>query len=178
VKQGKASWYGTKFHGRRTSSGVPYDMFKMTAAHKTLPLPTYVEVRNLDNGKKIIVKVNDRGPFHGGRIIDLSYVAALKLDIVKTGTGNVEVRALSSALTSEQPSFVQVGAFSDRNNASDMQSQLRRADISSEIEKVVISGRKHIYRVRIGPLSGHEDVNSLLDMLEGIGIDDAKVLSN
>lgn len=94
-ERGIASWYGTKFHGRRTSSGERYDMYRMTAAHKSLPLPTYVEVRNLQNGRTAILRVNDRGPFHEGRIIDLSYAAALKLDILRTGTGLVEVRALS-----------------------------------------------------------------------------------
>lgn len=91
---GVASWYGTKFHSRRTSSGEPYDMLSMTAAHKTLPLPTYVEVMNLRNQKKIIVKVNDRGPFASDRIIDLSYVAAKKLDIVGHGTSHVRLRAI------------------------------------------------------------------------------------
>lgn len=94
VERGIASWYGTKFHGRRTSSGEDYNMYAMTAAHKTLPLPTYVEVTNLDNGRRVIVKVNDRGPFHDGRIIDLSYVAAIKLGIDKQGTGRVEIRAI------------------------------------------------------------------------------------
>lgn len=94
TQQGIASWYGTKFHGRRTSSGEPYDMYKMTAAHKTLPLPAYVEVTNKNNGRSIVVRVNDRGPFHEGRIIDLSYVAATKLGINKTGTAPVEIRVL------------------------------------------------------------------------------------
>ena len=85
--QGKASWYGTKFQGKRTSSGEPYDLYAMTAAHKTLPLPTYVEVTNLKNGRSVIVKVNDRGPFHGDRLIDLSYSAAARLDILQYGTG-------------------------------------------------------------------------------------------
>ncbi len=92
VERGIASWYGTKFHGRRAAMGEPYDMFAMTAAHKTLPLPTYVEVTNLQNGRKVIVKVNDRGPFKANRIIDLSYAAAVKLGI--TGTGLVEIRAI------------------------------------------------------------------------------------
>ncbi len=91
---GMASWYGTKFHGYRTSSGELYDMYKMTAAHKTLPLPTYVQVKNLDNGKKVIVKVNDRGPFHSNRLLDLSYAAAAKLDILRKGTGRIEVTAI------------------------------------------------------------------------------------
>lgn len=94
VQRGIASWYGKKFHGRLTSSREPYDMYAMTAAHPQLPLPTYVQVTNLRNGKQVILRVNDRGPFHDNRVIDLSYTAALKLDIVKQGTGLVEVRAL------------------------------------------------------------------------------------
>ena len=95
VQRGTASWYGTKFHGNKTSNGETYDMYAMTAAHKSLPLPTYVEVTNLSTGKKIIVRVNDRGPFHGGRIIDLSYAAAAKLGTLKKGTSTVEIRAIS-----------------------------------------------------------------------------------
>ncbi|GJL80845.1 MAG: lipoprotein [marine bacterium B5-7] len=90
-EEGYASWYGRKYHGRRTSSGEIYDMYAMTAAHPTLPLPSYVRVRNLDNGRVVVVKVNDRGPFLNNRVIDLSYMAALKLGIVGSGTGRVEV---------------------------------------------------------------------------------------
>ena len=97
VARGHASWYGSKFHGRRTSSGEPYDMFAMTAAHPVLPLPTFVRVTNLDNGRAVVVRVNDRGPFLHGRIIDLSYIAAHKLGIAARGTGRVEVRALMPA---------------------------------------------------------------------------------
>lgn len=93
-ERGGASWYGTKFHGRRTSSGEPYDMFAMTAAHKSLPLPTWVRVTHLGNGKSVVVKVNDRGPFHEGRIIDLSYAAAARLDLLRSGSAQVEVVAL------------------------------------------------------------------------------------
>ncbi len=193
VKRGKASWYGTKFQGRRTSSGTPYDMFLMTAAHKTLPLPSYVEVTNIDNGKKIIVKVNDRGPFHAGRIIDLSYVAALKLGIMRAGTGNVEVRAVgpspikaasdpakkqAKASSDNNPVFVQVGSYSDKQNAMRMQTKLAQADIESNIHQMVINARKQVYRVRIGPFNKRDDVGQLLDDLERIGVDDAKVLSN
>ena len=95
-EKGIASWYGKKFHGRKTATGETYDMYQMTAAHKTLPLPSYAEVTNLDNGRKIIVRVNDRGPFHGGRIIDLSYAGATKLGIIGRGTGKVEVRAIDA----------------------------------------------------------------------------------
>jgi len=94
-KEGIASWYGEKFHGRRTSSGEPYDMYQFTAAHKTLPLPTYARVTNLRNGQSVVVRINDRGPFHDNRLIDLSYAAASRLGIVETGTGEVVVEALS-----------------------------------------------------------------------------------
>jgi rare lipoprotein A len=94
VEKGLASWYGKKFHGRRTSSGERYNMYAMTAAHKSLPLPTYAEVTNLDNGRSVVVKVNDRGPFHRGRVIDLSYAAARKLGVVRRGTAMVEVRSI------------------------------------------------------------------------------------
>ena len=93
-ERGIASWYGTKFHGHRTSSGESYDMYKMSAAHKTLPLPTYARVTNLRNGKSVIVKINDRGPFHDNRLIDLSYAAASRLEILGKGTGLVEVEAI------------------------------------------------------------------------------------
>ena len=93
-ERGGASWYGTKFHGRLTSNGERYNMYEMTAAHKSLPIPTYVSVKNLDNGREIIVRVNDRGPFHEGRIIDLSYAAASKIGMLKKGTARVEVVAI------------------------------------------------------------------------------------
>lgn len=101
-ERGVASWYGTKFHGRRTSSGERYNLYGMTAAMRTLPLPTFVEVTNLRNHKKIIVKVNDRGPFNPHRIIDLSYAAATKLDMLKKGTAFVEVRAIDPAIRYSQ----------------------------------------------------------------------------
>ena len=94
VEEGTASWYGPGFQGELTSSGTPYDMYQMTAAHTSLPLPTYVEVVNLENGHRVVVKVIDRGPFAQGRVIDLSYVAALKLEMVGPGTARVRVRAL------------------------------------------------------------------------------------
>lgn len=93
-EEGTASWYGEEFQGRRTSSGEPYDMYGMTAAHRTLPLPTYVEITNLDNGKRVVVRVNDRGPFHGGRLIDVSYAAAHRLGMLGHGTARVRIRAL------------------------------------------------------------------------------------
>ncbi len=97
TQTGRASWYGKQFHGRRTSSGEPYNMFKMTAAHKRLPIPSYVRVTNLDTGKQVIVRVNDRGPFHDGRIIDLSYVAARRLDVVAHGSVPVRIETVTPA---------------------------------------------------------------------------------
>ena len=156
VAQGTASWYGKKFHGRRTSSGETYDMWAMTAAHPTLPLPTYVEVTNLDTAKTIVVKVNDRGPFLHGRIIDLSFAAAHKLGIANKGTGRVSVNALDSGnhLISDQDDsfelsgpitgsagslaglelddqvsgryFVQIGVYAEISNAISMRDRLKR----------------------------------------------------
>jgi len=97
VERGVASWYGTEFHGLRTSTGEPYDMFAMTAAHKTLPLPCYARVTNLSNGRSVVVRINDRGPFIANRIIDLSYSAAARLDMIRSGTAFVELDVLSPA---------------------------------------------------------------------------------
>lgn len=104
-ERGTASWYGMKFHKQRTSSGEPYNVAAMTAAHRTLPLPTYVEVTNLANNKKVIVKVNDRGPFASNRILDLSYVAAKKLGMVGHGTANVDVKAITPGEAASQPNL-------------------------------------------------------------------------
>lgn len=103
VERGIASWYGPQFHGLRTATGEPYDMFAMTAAHKTLPLPCYARVTNLANGRSVVVRINDRGPFVGNRIIDLSYTAAAKLDMIRTGTAFVQVETLSPAPTAPVP---------------------------------------------------------------------------
>lgn len=105
-EKGLASWYGSKFHGQRTSSGEPYDMFAMTAAHKTLPLPCYARVTNLKNGRSIVIKINDRGPFHAERLIDLSYTAAWKLGIIGEGTGLVEVKTIDPR--DHEPTTIQV----------------------------------------------------------------------
>lgn len=179
-ERGDASWYGTKFHGKRTSSGETYDMYAMTAAHKTLPLPSYVRVKNRDNGKEIVVKVNDRGPFHAGRIIDLSYVAALKLDIVKQGTGRVEIETIDMASNRQRQSeqvFIQVGAFMDKQNAQKVHDKLAQASIDSDIHTVVVNARKHIYRVRIGPFEQRTEAGNLVKEIENLGVGEAKVFS-
>ena len=186
VQRGIASWYGPKFHGRRTSSGETYDMHKMTAAHKTLPLPTYVLVRSLATGRQIVVRVNDRGPFHGDRIIDLSYAAATKLGIARRGTGPVEVRALepgtkvrSAARTRRsEPTrlFVQAGAFKAAANATKLRTRL--ATVSSLPVRVrrAISNGKVMYRVWLGPVSSVEEADQLSEVLGVLGIESPHIV--
>lgn len=217
VARGIASWYGTKFHGRKTSSGEPYNMYAMTAAHKTLPLPTYVEVTNLRNGRHVIVRVNDRGPFHANRLIDLSYAAAKKLGVIATGTAPVEVRAIDPRAwqrarlypaTSRPPAhtprppqpvattpapvpvpvpapaypattpvppaspagvYLQVGAFSERDNAEQLRNRLIATFHSVHISRGT-SGHGPVYRVRIGPVHSAEDLAQKANALRSIGM--------
>ncbi len=199
-ERGVASWYGKKFHGRLTSNREPYDMYEMTAAHKTLPLPTYVKVRNLRNNKSIVVRVNDRGPFVHNRIIDLSYAAALKLDMVRDGTGLVEVTAITfdespgdrpvrvvepaeppapkpapdaqPATQQDNDIFVQVGAFGDRANAERRRSVLLAGGIGGAFIFADEAATPPIYRVRIGPISGVDDYDALVLKLETLGVTD------
>jgi len=178
---GTASWYGTKFHGQRTSSGETYDMYGMTAAHKTLPLPTYATVKNLSNNREVIVKINDRGPFHDGRIIDLSYAAAVKLGVFGTGTAKVEVTAINLAPKevpiAEGVLFVQVGAFSQRENAKKMRDRLKNSDLQRDIHVVkATTGRANIFRVRVGPFDLRSEADRMAHNLMGMGIEEAKVI--
>ncbi len=172
---GIASWYGTKFHGRATSSGERYDMYAMTAAHKSLPIPTYVRVENLDNGRSTVVRVNDRGPFHKGRIIDLSYAAATRLGIDKKGTGQVRVTALTPYQTlrgrstptrkaSAKPAppaipsgnlYLQVGAFGSRDNAERVLTNVNGA-MPGRVAVLLDPDGPALYRVRVGPLADNE----------------------
>jgi rare lipoprotein A len=189
-QSGDASWYGTKFHGKNTSSGEPYDMYAMTAAHKTLPLPTYVEVTNLDNDRKIVVKVNDRGPFHDGRIIDLSYAAAHKLGITGTGTAPVKIRALdTSALDLNTAAVVlpqsaqgngqihvQVAAMGSEDAAENMASELRAKNFNSVRVFMVETDGKKLFRVRIGPIPNTDLAYQVLRELNDIGLNTAKVV--
>jgi rare lipoprotein A len=195
VERGIASWYGTKFHGERTSSGEPYNMYAMTAAHKSLPLPTYVEVRNLQNGRTVTVKVNDRGPFVNNRIIDLSYTAAKKLGITGNGTGMVEIRAIdpyhkpvtqpvmaSKPLPSAQENtiqaqlYLQVGAFQNRQNAERLRSRLEDLVISDIGIKDGYEKQKLIYRVRIGPLASVDEADRMADKLITHGFNDSRII--
>jgi len=159
---GVASWYGAKFHGHTTSNGEIFDMYKISAAHKSLPIPTYVRVTNLDNKKSIIVRVNDRGPFHGGRLIDLSYAAAVKLGFERQGTARVRVTALTKAEADTEQYFLQVGAFQSKDRALKLAKQLRKQFKG----KVFVEHMKasNIYRVRFGPLT-HENAQTLQQQL-------------
>lgn len=147
-QQGIASWYGAKFHGHATSNGETFDMYQISAAHKTLPLPTWVKVTNLDNGESINVRVNDRGPFHEGRIIDLSYAAAVKLGFQDKGTAPVLVEALQGAELDTASYYVQVGAFSTREAAVNLKQELE----AQLRERIAIYRQGGIYRVRVGPV--------------------------
>lgn len=190
-ERGIASWYGTKFHGRRTSSGEPYDIYKMTAAHKTLPLPTYARVANLRNGRTVIVKINDRGPFHANRIIDLSYAAAARLDILGNGTGLVEVEALdpsrqaANPAVTDQPAtgstpattlFLQVGAFSSRDNATRMEQRLQSSGLGEVRITQAGNSTDPLYRVRIGPLTTVDEADRVSNSLMSLGINDTRVI--
>ena len=191
VERGIASWYGTKFHGRRTSSGETYDMYAMTAAHKSLPLPTYVQVTNLSNSKFIVVKVNDRGPFHENRIIDLSYTAAIKLDIIQKGTGLVEVKAIDiedskevilvedDKISTQDASFyIQVGTFSKLESAKKLKQKLDSfGDNLIKISNVIVSGNT-LYRVRIGPFTDTKLSDSIVSKLSDFGIFEHRIVTN
>lgn len=146
--QGIASWYGTKFDKQRTSSGEPYNMYVMTAAHKTLPLPTYIRVRNLSNGRVAVVKVNDRGPFHSDRLIDLSYAAAVKLGVYPKGTAPVEIETLMGP-AGQAHYYLQAGAFSSEILAKHLKDKLNKMTTSP----VFIEHYKQHFVVRVGPFA-------------------------
>ncbi len=185
IEQGIASWYGPGFHAERTSSGERYDMYGMTAAHKTLPLPAYVRVTNLENNRSIIVRVNDRGPFVGNRLIDLSYTAAAKLDMLQAGTAIVEVRVIDSAQRTVTPVpmvnhpsfFVQAGAFSEPANAEKLAQKLRADGYGQVLVRAPENGRR-VYRVQIGPVSGVNEFDRIVAALEHAGITDARLAPN
>jgi rare lipoprotein A len=171
--RGLASWYGKRYHGRKTSTGEVYDMYSMTAAHTTLPIPSYARVTNPANGKSVVVRVNDRGPFRKERLIDLSYAAAHRLGIIGNGSGMVEVEAIDTRppeqatiqkvpeAPQEKPvaaagSYVQAGAFRSRENAEQLSERIRQNGLveSETIESWYNNG---IYRVRLGPYASRDE---------------------
>jgi rare lipoprotein A len=171
-QRGIASWYGTKFQGHRTSCGEPYTLYGMTAASKVLPLPTYAQVTNLKNGKQCIVKVNDRGPFHENRIIDLSFVAAKKLGIYPAGTGLVEVKAINpgnpgevlnttTVLPAHPQIYLQIGAFAQKSNADRLATVIKSYTDAPIIIRTVVINNIKLYRVQIGPMSSVDSDDAL-----------------
>ena len=148
---GKASWYGKRFDGRPTANSETFDMHKLSAAHKTLPLPSYVRVVNLNNDKSIVVRINDRGPFVEGRIIDLSYAAARKLGMLNDGVVPVEIELIEPPRHRNQ--WIQVGAYSSRRNADVVAGKLK--DLRSSVVKTRARGR-HVNQVRLGPFALRE----------------------
>ncbi len=183
-ERGVASWYGRMFHGRRTSSGEPYDMYAMTAAHRTLPLPCYARVRNLRNGKQVVLKINDRGPFLHNRLIDLSYAAAYRLGIADTGTGLVEVvvvgpdtmladKQIAVPVTSAIPRppsiYIQVGAFSEIDNAERMRRQLYGHTYGPVITQHARVDGGDLHRVRVGPIATVDEADKIVQRMQGQG---------
>jgi rare lipoprotein A len=189
-QRGIASWYGKDFHGKKTSNGETYNMYAMTAAHKTLPLGTHVRVHNLENGRKVDVRVNDRGPFVRGRIIDLSYTAANKIGIVGPGTAKVEIFARGTPTTTDgggsssyaQTDFntgnftFQVGAFVNRENAERLKNDLAKSYKNAHIT-VYDRGDKVFYRVRVGRFTTLDQAARQEDILIQDGFPDAFVVA-
>ena len=208
VERGTASWYGPGFHAASTSLGEPYDMYAMTAAHKTLPIPCYAEVTNLKNGRRVVVRINDRGPFVGDRIIDLSYTAAAKLDMLAAGTAPVEMRVLTpgrgasgSAVPPTLPAatraappvtVVNAPAASPSNTSAmfiqagvfaDHENARRSVEIllAEGIELASldeISVPRTLHRVRVGPFASVEEFDLNMKRLRDLGITDARLLTN
>jgi rare lipoprotein A len=191
-ERGMASWYGRKFQGQKTSSGEPYDMFAMTAAHKTFPIPSYARVTNVENGKSVVVRINDRGPFHSNRIIDLSYAAAKKIGILAKGSGMVEVERVFAGMPAQpqvaakvpQPEppavetpmvandasglWLQLGAFGSAESAEQFRDRVAR-DLSLTQPLQVVT-RDGLTRVRMGPYRSLEEAAAAGDKVrEALG---------
>ena len=181
-ERGVASWYGEKFHGHKTSNGEVFDMYQVSAAHKSLPIPSFLQVTNLDNNRSIVVRVNDRGPFHGDRIVDLSYAAALKLGYADRGTARVELEAIiangsestragtrtrivnletgNRAISGEK--YLQVGAFSDLNLAREVSEKLRVMTNRPVIISIINNTENGVlHRVRIGPVNDPSEIRRI-----------------
>lgn len=195
-KRGNASWYGKKFHGHLTSNGETYDMYQMSAAHKSLPLPSFARVTNLDNDRSVVVRVNDRGPFHDDRLIDLSYAAAYRLDMLQQGTARVEVEVLHPTVSPARlveigaagqglapvtpplapTQYLQVGAYGSWGAAQSVKTQLEYLvqDLSVLISKH--EGEESLYRVRLGPLAGLDSLDGLFSVLRAAGFPDPQVV--
>jgi rare lipoprotein A len=181
--RGIASWYGTKFDGHETSNGEIYNLYQASAAHKTLPIPCYARVTNLDNGRSIVVRVNDRGPFHDDRLIDLSYAAAVKLGYMEAGTARVEVEVLDIAGADDRRGavqgdyrFLQLGAYSSEDKARGLQAQLQQILAPPVFISEVQAGENLLYRVRIGPMTASGELQDVQQQLRTAGYDPGQPL--
>ena len=168
LQQGIASWYGKDFHGRQTSSGEVYDMYQLTCAHQTLPLGTMVMVTNLENGKSVELKVNDRGPFVKGRIIDVSYAAAKMLDMSEKGTALVKVEVFGPVIEEIQRFTLQVGSFVDETNAQRLAEQLRKSFENVHVTTMETQTQKY-HRVRVGQFETRESALVAAEKLSQMG---------
>jgi len=171
-ERGMASWYGKKFHGQKTSSGEVYDMYAMSAAHKTLPIPSYARVTSVKNGKSVVVRINDRGPFHSDRIIDLSYAAAYKLGYIGAGSAMVEVESVEpdqavevKNTIEEKNTYVQVGAFSSRGNAEDFRGRVAR-QLTWLTEGVQVLSIGNLWRLHVGPYASSDAARAIAQRIE------------
>jgi rare lipoprotein A len=186
-EEGVASWYGTKFHGRPTANGEPYSIYGMTAAHRTLPIPVYVKVTNLENDRTVIVRVNDRGPFHSGRVIDLSYAAAVKLGYDKQGVAKVLVEVIDSktdpvktepvetaVIAQPERYYLQVGAFKSLESATKLQTKVISS--TKQLVQVKASEPAGFYRVQLGPLNSIEQVQQVTEKLVELNIKKSQLI--
>ena len=180
-RQGTASWYGRKFHGQRTLSGEIYDMYAMTAAHPTLPIPSYARVTNLQNGRTAVVRINDRGPFSSGRMMDVSFAAAYKLGFAETGIAAVEVESIVLAQEELRPAataaeagiplttetagmYLQLGAFSTRANAENFRDNIQK-QLSWLKEPIQVQVRANLFRLRLGPYRNRGEANDVAEKI-------------
>ncbi len=167
---GLASWYGVPYHGRRTSSGEVYDMYQLTAAHRDIPLGSWVEVTNLTNSRSLTVRINDRGPFVEGRIIDLSYASASLLGITGPGVVPVRVRLSQSPVGSSAPArfLVQVASFTAESSAQTLKAELERMVSGVYLMKALVSGEVY-FRVRVGNFASRTEARAMAERLAGFG---------
>lgn len=187
IKQGIASWYGPGFHGKKTATGEVFDMYAMTAAHKTLPIPSYAQVTNLENHRSVIVRINDRGPFVGNRELDLSYAAAKNLEIDKHGTGAVEIKVISPAqalphlqqiaATQEKNIYLQVGSFGSAKKAMKLKSKITANNLPEPDIRLSTYKKSTLYKVQLGPIDSTAKANQLNEELAKIGITDTQFVT-
>jgi len=170
---GSASWYGVKFHGRLTSSREPFDMYELTAAHRSLPIPCFVRVKNLENGKSAIVRVNDRGPFHSERIIDLSFAAAVKLGFHQQGTAQVLVEAIDANSQLGPSHLIELGAFMEQAHAQRVQQQLLGM---LGVPVRIVRSAQALYRLEVGPVFGDVELERLTAVLTTMDLGEITVV--